>query len=75
VPPVATTTVGSTVQLTASIQEANRGHGHRLDWTSSDDGIASVDHKGLVKGKAPGLATITASTQGRNGFSLVTVFP
>jgi uncharacterized protein YjdB len=74
-PPVATTTVGSTVQLTASIREADGGHDHSVHWTSSDDGIASVDHKGLVRGKAPGLATITASTEGRNGFSVVTVFP
>lgn len=75
-PPVATTNVGSTVQLTASIQETNGpGHGHMVAWTSSDNGIATVDRRGLVKGVALGLATITATTQGKSGTALVTVLP
>ena len=75
-PPFDTTTVGSTVQLTASIQESNAPrHGHAVDWKSSDDHIARVDRQGLVTGVAPGDATITATTQGQSGDAVVTVLP
>jgi uncharacterized protein YjdB len=75
-PPVAVTNVGNTVQFTADIQEASApGHGHSVAWDSSDDAVATVDHKGLMKAKAIGLATITATTQGHSGTAAVTILP
>jgi lactocepin len=74
-PPFDTTNVGSSVQLTASIQETGAGHGHSVEWSSADDHVATVDHKGLVKGVAAGDVLITAMTQGRSGSSQVTVLP
>lgn len=39
-----------------------------LTWTSSNDDVASVDENGLVTAKAPGVATVTATTA--NGASV-----
>ena len=33
----------------------------RLNYKSSDNAIATVDNSGIVTGKAPGIATITAT--------------
>jgi uncharacterized protein YjdB len=75
-PPVAAIAAGTTVQLTASIQEADAGgHTHAVTWDSSNTGAATVDHNGLVTGVAFGVATITASTQGKSGSAVVTVLP
>ncbi|MDB4909644.1 MAG: Ig domain protein group 2 domain protein [Gemmatimonadetes bacterium] len=70
-----TTNVGSTVQLSASIQETNAGHGHTITWSSADNNIASVDSRGRVRGVAPGDVMITATTQGQSGSAQVTVLP
>jgi uncharacterized protein YjdB len=70
-----TTNVGSTVQLSASIQETNAGHGHTITWSSADNNIASVDSRGRVRGAAPGDVMITATTQGQSGSAQVTVLP
>ena len=45
----------------ASIQE--------VQWASSDDTLATVDEKGLVKGLAPGLVKITAATKDGTGLA------
>jgi uncharacterized protein YjdB len=76
-PPAAAITIGSTVQLSASIQEADAGghHAHAVMWSSSDDGTAKVNDHGLVTGVAFGIATITATTQGKSGSALITVLP
>jgi len=76
-PPATAIAVGGTVQLTASIQEADAGGGHHhvVTWDSDNTNAATVDNKGLVTGVAFGVATITASTQGKSGSSLVTVVP
>lgn len=52
---VASVLVGETVTVTVS------GGFDTLIWTSSDEAVASVD-SGRVTGKAPGTATVTAST-------------
>ena len=49
------TAAGETVQLTADTKA------DALNWTSSDESIASVDANGLVTAVAPGTATITVS--------------
>ncbi len=74
-PPLALVSVGSTVQLSAVIQDNGKGHGHKVDWSSSDNAVATVDKKGVVTGQAPGFATITASAQGQSGNAIVTVNP
>jgi len=75
-PPAPVITVGATVQLAASIVESTgSGHKHTVMWDSSDVNTASVDNNGLVTGIGPGIATITASTQGTSGSALVTVLP
>ena len=42
-------------------------------WTSSNAAIAEVTYSGRVVGVAPGVATITATSEGRSGRSTVTV--
>jgi uncharacterized protein YjdB len=76
-PPAAAIAIGGTVQLSANIQEAAAGppHTHDVTWSSSDDNTAKVNDHGLVTGVAFGIATITASTQGKSGSSLITVLP
>ena len=44
-----------------------------VTWSSSAPGVASVDSNGLVTGQAAGSATITATSEGVDGTSNVTV--
>ena len=75
-PSAAAIVMGSTVQLTATIQEVDSGsHRHALTWDSNNTDAATVDNNGLVTGVGTGTATITASTQGKSGSALVTVLP
>lgn len=70
-------TTGQTVQLTASLQDANGGTitGRTVTWASSNDAIASVSTTGLVTAKALGSANITASVEGKTGTAVVNVNP
>lgn len=54
--------VGETSQIshTTKPTEAS-GVQVRLDYESSDNSVATVDNSGIVTGKAPGTATITAT--------------
>jgi uncharacterized protein YjdB len=74
-PSPASVQVGSTVQLTATPQDANGTPltGRVVTWTSSDTMIAPVSGSGLVTGRAPGSATITATSEGTSGTSALTV--
>ena len=74
-PPTASVLVGSTVQLTATPKDANGNPltGRTVAWTTSDANLATVDANGLVTGKAAGPATITATSEGKSGTSVVTV--
>ena len=74
-PPAAVVSIGMTVQLSASVLPAGGKKPPPYVWASSDQTIATVDPKGLVKGVALGLASISATTQGQSGSSLVTVLP
>jgi uncharacterized protein YjdB len=74
-PPATVVTVGKTVQLSASVQPSGGKKPPPFVWASTDQTIATVDPKGLVKGIGVGLATISATTQGQSGSSLVTVLP
>jgi adhesin/invasin len=85
-PKVETVTVGgdlspvavlATRQLTATIKD-NEGTtlSRAVTWSSSNPGVASVNGSGLVTaGKAPGSATITATSEGKSGTAQVSVVP
>jgi uncharacterized protein YjdB len=74
-PPTAEVQTGGTVQLTATPRDAagNPLAGRTVTWTSSNNGVATVNANGLVTAVAPGTATITATSEGRSGTSTVTV--
>lgn len=61
--------VGSTVQLNATTNV----EGSKATFTSSDNGIATVDENGFVTGVAKGTATITAEVNGIKAECVVTV--
>lgn len=65
---------GESVQLTAGPMDAD---GNALDrsvtWSSSDDGVATVDDNGLVTATGAGTATITATSEGVQGTATITV--
>src|SRR5712691_5524578 len=74
-PSSATVAIGQTVQLTATPKDANGNPltGRVISWSSSDNTIATVSSSGLVTGVAAGSATITATSEGKSGTSVVTV--
>jgi Bacterial surface proteins containing Ig-like domains len=53
---------GETAQLIATVSPANATN-QNLDWSSSDQSIATVDSSGKVSGVAAGAATVTAMTK------------
>jgi hypothetical protein len=67
--------VGATVQLTATLKDANGTTltGRTVTWTTSAAAVATVSSSGLVNGVAAGLATITATSEGKSGTSALTV--
>jgi uncharacterized protein YjdB len=83
-PPVATVTVapadaqalvGSTVQFQAQTYDDSGEAltGRTIAWSSSNSGVASVDATGRTHAVAPGSATITAASEGKNGRATITV--
>ena len=75
VPAEATIGTGGAIQLTAEPRDAdgNLLQERSVVWSSDNDLIALVDDTGLVTGEAVGVATITATSEGVAGASLVTV--
>ena len=70
--------VDETLQLTATARDVAQRDipGRRPRWESSDDGVATVDaDNGLVTGRAPGTARITARAGGKSSGVDVTVTP
>jgi hypothetical protein len=67
--------LGETVQLTASAQDAsgNTISGKTFTWSSSDETIATVSTSGLVTAVVNGSVTITATSSGVNGTAAVDV--
>ena len=74
-PASASVTAGQTVQLTATPKDANGNTltGRTINWTSSNTSVATVSSSGLVSGVVAGLATITATAEGKSGTSAITV--
>jgi uncharacterized protein YjdB len=76
-PASASVQAGQTVQLTATLKDANGNilTGRVVTWSSSNTSAASVNSTGLVTANAAGSATITATSEGKTGTSAITVTP
>lgn len=74
-PTIIAATAGETVQMTATIRDVDGTivTGRIITWTSSNASVASVSATGLVTMNSGGLATITASSEGKSDQALVTV--
>ena len=74
-PATASITVGSTVQLTATVEDAagKELSGYEVTWESDAPGVAMVSQTGLVTGVSSCLATITARSEDRHGAASITV--
>ena len=74
-PATASVAVGQTVQLTATLRDANGNvlSGRTVLWTSDNAVAATVDGTGLVSGVSAGPAVITATSEGKSGSASVTV--
>jgi uncharacterized protein YjdB len=75
-PAVDSVTVGFTKQLKAALTPTYPTN-NAISWASSDPGIATVNATGLVTGVAPGVTTITVTTQdgGKTAQSSIKVTP
>ncbi|HEX6927566.1 MAG TPA: Ig-like domain-containing protein [Longimicrobiaceae bacterium] len=69
--------VGDSTQLEATALDDNGSElpGRAVEWSTSDEAIATVSTRGLVRGVASGEATITATSEGRSGTASITVAP
>ncbi len=66
--------VGGTVQLTATVKDADGNvMTEPVSWTSDSPGVARVSTTGLVTGMSVCLATIKASSGTRSGSASITV--
>jgi len=74
-PGSATLNEGQTLQLTATLKDANGNPlvGRSITWSSSNPSAAGVNGTGLVTGVTAGSATITATSEGKSGTSAITV--
>src|SRR6266705_2868425 len=74
-PGSATLNEGQTLQLAATLKDANGNTlvGRSITWSSSNTSAASVNGTGLVTGVTAGSATITATSEGKSGTSAITV--
>src|SRR5437762_4486759 len=73
-PASASVPAGATLQLAASAKDSSGGTltGRVVAWSTSAASVATVSASGLVKGVAPGSATITASAEGKTGTTTLT---
>lgn len=69
--------VGDTTRLYATLTESTGRVvvGRAIDWTTSDGAVASVLATGAVRALGVGTTTITATSEGHSGTSVVTVTP
>src|SRR5207245_2191320 len=74
-PATASISTGQTVQLTGTPKDASGTAltGRVVTWATSNAGVATVSGSGLVTGVAAGSATITATSEGKNGTAALTV--
>lgn len=57
--------IGDNVTIVASVSPSTADQ--RINWSSSDEDVASVDEDGVVTAVSEGEATITATANGDNG--------
>src|SRR5213083_80176 len=76
-PSSGTVAIGQTVQLTATLKDANGTvlTGRPVAWASNNTPVATVTGTGLVTAKVAGSATITATSEGQSGTAAITVTP
>src|SRR6266478_6193744 len=76
-PSVDTLLVGDSQQLVAMLRGAKgrRLSGIAISWASSSPDIASVSPAGVVTSHAPGTARILATSEGKSGTTVITVWP
>lgn len=76
-PPAATVVVGESTTLTATVLDAagNVLEGRTVVWASSDPDLATVDGQGVVATHAPGVVTITATSDGHTAEATITITP
>src|SRR2546423_927465 len=74
-PASASVLVGQLLPLSATLADSagNVLSGRPVTWASSNTVVATVSSTGLVSGLAPGVATITATSEGMSGTAAVTV--
>ena len=74
-PATPTVFLGQTVQLTATPKDANGNvlSGRVVTWASDNTAVATVSSTGLVTGVTQGQATITATSEAKNGTAAVAV--
>ena len=74
-PASASVAVAQTVQLTATPKDASGNvlTGRVVTWATSNAAVATVSSSGLVSGLVVGTATITATSEGQSGSSVITV--
>lgn len=76
-PSADTVTVGQTTTLTATTKDASGNvlTGRAVTWATSNASVATVSASGVVTGVAAGIATITATSEGKSGTATITVIP
>jgi uncharacterized protein YjdB len=77
-PPSQTVLQGSTAPAYTATTRDGGGNvvtGRVVTWSSSDDGIATIDNSGVATGVAPGTVTITATSEGKTGTASLEVDP
>ncbi len=74
-PSTATISIGQQRQLTATLRDAagNQLYGRVVNWSTENDGIASVTLDGQVRGVGTGTTRVTASSGGRSGTATISV--
>lgn len=75
IPGLDTLQTGTTLQLTAIPKDANGVPlaGRTIIWSSNNVSVAPVNGAGLVNALAPGVATITAVSEGQSATATITV--
>ena len=68
---------GQSTQATAATLDVNGGTltGRTIDWVSDNTSVATVSSGGVVSSIAPGIAAITARSEGKSGSATLTVTP
>jgi uncharacterized protein YjdB len=76
-PATATLTVGATLQLLAATLDPDDDvlTGRVITWSSSDSTKVKVSASGLATAVASGIATVTATSEGKSGAAVIIVSP